>query len=148
MTIPPVDQSTNITNSQALIVRPSENPDLGVRRRYEELFLRTYSALHLGGKETLESRMIRKLSMSAPTHSAEEMGRRLSQYEKAHPFLEGLSQDQFASLLASATSISRGWGDILSLTVNGVPVIVKKICLTQEEMQHQKSTRNFFDLPS
>lgn len=148
MTIPSVDQNTNITNLQALIVRPSENPHLEVRRRYEELFLRTYSALHLGGKETLESRMIRKLSMSAPTHSAEEMGRRLSEYEKAHLCLEGLSQDQFASLLANANRISRGWGDILSLTVEGVPVIVKKICLTQEEMEHPKSTRNFFDLPS
>ncbi|NDE63889.1 MAG: hypothetical protein EB053_06000 [Chlamydiae bacterium] len=149
MTIPSVDQSTNITNSQALIVRPSENPHLEVRRRYEELFLRTYSALHLGGKETLESRMIRKLSMSAPTHSAEEMKSRLSQYEKAHRNLKGLSQDQFASLLADATTIRiGGLGDILSLDVEGVPVIVKKICLTQEEMEHPKSTRNFFDLPS
>ena len=87
-------------------------------------------------------------SMRVPTHSTEEMDRRLSQYEKANRYLKGLSQEQFTSLLASATPIRiGGWGDILSLTVEGVTVIVKKIRLTQEEMQHPKSTRNFFDLP-
>lgn len=140
------------TENSLVVYQPShssEKAHLEERRRCEELFLNTYKALHLGGKETLESRIIRTMSMSAPTHSAEEMERRLSQYEKANRYLKGLSQEQFASLLASATPIRiGGCGDILSLTVEGVPVIVKKIRLTQEEMQHPKSTRNFFDLPS
>jgi len=72
---------------------PSEKAHLEERRRCEELFLNTYKALHLGGKETLESRIIRTMSMSAPTHSAEEMERRLSQYEKANRYLKGLHKN-------------------------------------------------------
>jgi hypothetical protein len=145
---------TTISSSQerALVLyQPSHSAETGhleSNRRCEELFLNTYKALHLGGRETLESRIIRTMSMSVPTHSTEEMDRRLSQYEKANRYLKGLSQEQFASLLASATPIRiGGWGDILSLTIEGVTVIVKKIRLTQEEIQHPKSTRNFFDLP-
>lgn len=137
--------------SALVVYQPSHPAEIALlerRHRCEDLFLNTYKALHLGGRETLESRIIRAMSMRVPTHSTEEMDRRLSQYEKANRYLKGLSQEQFTSLLASATPIRiGGWGDILSLTVEGVTVIVKKIRLTQEEMQHPKSTRNFFDLP-
>lgn len=146
---------TTVSSSQERILalyQPShsaETDHLERKRHCEELFLNTYKALHLGGRETLESRIIRTMSMGAPTHSAEEMEKRLSQYEKANRYLKTLSQEQFSSLLASANPIRiGGWGDILSLTIEEVPVIVKKIRLTQEEMQHPKSTRNFFDLPS
>jgi hypothetical protein len=99
MTTPPVDPGSKVTHFQAIIVHPKAAcAHLERRRRCEELFLSTYKALHLGGKETLESRIIRTMSMSTPTHSAKEMERRLSQYEKANRYLKWLSQEQFASL--------------------------------------------------
>lgn len=119
-----------------------------MRSLEENKYLNTYKALHLGGKETLESRMIRSSIAIFPTHSKSETAQRLSNYNKINQHLSHLTNEQLSKLLASATPLGSGTGgDVLSMEVEGVPLFVKKIRLTTIEQQNPRSTLNLFELP-
>ncbi len=118
------------------------------RRALEGRYLNTYKALHLGGKETLESRMIRSAIAFCPTHSEEETAQRVSSYSKVTKYLNHLTNEQLSTLLATAKSLGTGTGgEVLSLEVEGVPLFVKKIRLTAIEQENPRSTQNLFELP-
>lgn len=142
----------SVGQQRALVIYQQRSPHemacLETKSCCEKLWLNTYKALHCGGKQTLESKLICTFRFNMPTHSAEEMKKRLHDYEKANHFLKKLPEKEFSALIENAKVVRNGgYGDILQLTVEGVPVIVKKIRLTYKEMQHPKSTRNFFSLP-
>ena len=119
-----------------------------VRSLEENRYLNTYKALHLGGKETLESRMVRSSIANCPTHSESETAQRLSNYNKVTQHLSHLSNEQLSKLLTAATPLGSGTGgDVLSMEVEGVPLFVKKIRLTTIEQQSPRSTLNLFELP-
>ncbi|MBA3602373.1 MAG: protein kinase family protein [Parachlamydiaceae bacterium] len=115
----------------------------------ENRYLSTYKALQLGGKETMESRMIRSAIAICPTHSEEETALRLFNYNKATQYLSHLTDENLSELLTTATPLGSGiGGEVLSMEVEGVPLFVKKIRLTPIEQQHLGSTLNLFELPS
>lgn len=114
----------------------------------EARFLNTYKALHLGGKETLESRMIQVAATHCPTHSSEETAQRLSNYGKVARHLSRLTDEQLSLLLTAAKPLqSRAGGETLSIQIDGVPLFVKKVRLSTIEQHHPRSTLNLFDLP-
>jgi serine/threonine protein kinase len=127
-------------------VRDSFSDDM--RSLVENQYLNTYKALHLGGKETLESRMIRSVIANCPTHSESETAQRLSNYNKVTLHLSRLTNEQLSKILAAATPLGSGTGgEVLSMEVEGVPLFVKKIRLTTIEQQNPRSTLNLFELP-
>lgn len=122
--------------------------DSASRKVLEGRYLNTYKALHLGGKETSESRMIRSAIAFCPTHSEKDMAQRLSNYSKVARCLSHLSNEQLSTLLKSAKSLGTGTGgEVLSIEVRGVPVFIKKIRLTDIERENPRSTQNLFELP-
>ena len=119
-----------------------------VRSIEEARYLNTYKALHLGGKETLESRMIQVAATHSPTHSNEEMAQRLSNYGRVARHLNRLTDEQLSLLLTTAKPLqSRPGGETLSIEVEGVPLFVKKVRLSVIEELYPRSTLNLFDLP-
>jgi len=122
--------------------------DSASRKALEGRYLNTYKALHLGGKETSESRMIRSAIAFCPTHSEKEMAQRLSNYSKAAKCLSRLTNEQLSILLKTAKSLGTGTGgEVLSIEVDGVPIFIKKIRLTDIERENPRSTQNLFELP-
>lgn len=122
--------------------------DSASRRALEGRYLNTYKALHLGGKETLESRVIRSAIAFCPTHSEKETAQRVSSYSKVTKYLSHLTNEQLSSLLTTAKSLGTGTGgEVLSIEVEGVPLFVKKIRLTAIEQENPRSTQNLFELP-
>jgi hypothetical protein len=118
------------------------------KRSLENQNLNTYKALHLGGEETLMSKIIRSVATRCPTHTEEETAQRLSNYDKASKFLGGLTDNQLSTLLSSAQHLGSGTGgEVLSLEVEGVKLFIKKIRLTAIEQQNPRSTQNHFELP-
>jgi hypothetical protein len=123
--------------------------DAASRKVLEEGYLSTHKALHLGGEETLESRMIRSAISTCQTHSDKEIAQRFSKYTKVAPFLNRLTDGQLSILLTTGKSLGSGTGgEVLSMEVRGVPLFVKKIRLTAIEQENPGSTQNLFDLPS
>ncbi len=127
-----------------------EQSSLHAQRRSQQAenrYLHTYKALHLGGKDTAESRLIRSVFICA-THSENETAERIFKYNKVTSYLSRLTNEQLSKLLTNAHFLSRGiGGDVVSMHVEGVPLIAKKIRLTAIEQQHPGSTRNLFELP-
>lgn len=125
-----------------------------VYRQAENQYLRTYQALHFGGEETAESRVIRSIATSSPapacpTHTDKEMAKRLSDYRKVAPTLENLSEEELAALLANATPLGKGCAATAFLAkAEGVELFIKKIPLTALEQRNPISTRNLFGLPA
>ncbi len=120
-----------------------------LEKRAERAYLDTYKAIHLGGRETLESRMVKRVATSCPTHSQEEMALRLSNYNRAVQHLSRLTDGEMMQLLSSAKHLGAKTGrEIYSVAVDGVPVFIKKIRLTAIEQQHPQSTANLFHLPT
>lgn len=118
------------------------------KKTLESRYLNTYKALNLGGKETLESGMVRSVIAFCPTHSEEEMTQRFSKYNTVTQYLSYSSNEHLSFLLTTAKPLGSGTGgEVLSIEVEGVPVFVKKIRLTAIEQQHPKSTENLFELP-
>lgn len=119
-----------------------------MRSLEENRYLNTYKALNLGGKETLESRMVRSAIAICPTHSESETTQRLSNYNKVTQHLSHLTNVQLSKLMTAATPLGSGTGgEVLSMEVEGVPLFVKKIRLTTIEQQNPRSTLNLFELP-
>ncbi|MCX6991424.1 MAG: protein kinase family protein [Chlamydiae bacterium] len=111
-------------------------------------YLETYKALHLGGRGTLESQMIRSFVTICPTHTEAEMAPRLSKYDIVSKHLSSLSDQELRDLLATAHPIGSGTGgEVLSIEVEGVTVFVKKIRLTAIEEANPSETSNLFKLP-
>lgn len=84
-----------------------------------------------------------------PTHSEEDMARRLSNYSKAANYLSRLTDEQLSILMKTAKSLGTGTGgEVLSIEVEGVPIFIKKIRLTDIERANPRSTQNLFELPT
>ncbi len=100
--------------STALVVynplRIPSTTDKASRKALEDQYLNTYKALHLGGKETLESRMIRSAFAFCPTHSEKETAQRLSNYSKVVKFLSHLTNEQLSILLTRAKPLGFRYG--------------------------------------
>jgi hypothetical protein len=72
---------------------------------------------------------------------------RLDSHRAVEAALAGLSDDEFSSRLAAATTLGTGIGGRTArLEVGGVPVFVKRIPLTARE--RHPSTANVFELPT
>jgi serine/threonine protein kinase len=85
---------------------------------------------------------------SVPTHTSEEMARRLAQYQKISKYIQSLSDVELQAILGDAVQLSVGiGGDVLKLELEGIPFVAKKIRLTREE-QDTRSTSNYFALPT
>lgn len=147
----------NTTSSTAIVTyKPreytSDSLDERVIRSYrnilESQYLNTYKALHLGGKDTTESRMIRFAATICPTHSDSEMSQRIDKYDMVTEHLTHLSDEQFSAFVKAANPVGSGiGGEVLLAEVAGIPVFIKKISLTTIEQQNPKSTANLFKLP-
>lgn len=74
---------------------------------------------------------------------------RLISYAKISNRLACLSDMQLEELLKTATVLSVGYGENVTLHVNGIPVFIKKIPLTDLERkpENRRSTANIFNLP-
>jgi hypothetical protein len=130
-------------------VEATRRADSASRKVLEDQYINTYKALHLGGKDTLESRMIRSAIAFCPTHDEKETAQRLSNYNKVAKYLSQLTNEQLSTLLTTAKSLGSGTGgEVMSIEMEGVPVFVKKIRLTAIEKENPRSTQNLFELPS
>jgi len=77
-----------------------------------------------------------------------ERPERIDNYDKVSKHLGSLTDSQLSDLLESATPLGSGiGGDVMKTEVEGVSVIIKKIALTDTELQNPGSTRNIFGLP-
>lgn len=159
---------SNITNSKCreiVLYEPKETSPSSLRKRadaayrrflekrcmgsLETRYLDTYKALHVGGKETLESRMIQFAAITYPTHSVEETVLRHANYNKITQFLSHLTNEELEILLTNAHVIGSGIGGVvLSTELEGITVFIKKIPLSTIEQQNSRSTSNLFKLPS
>jgi len=87
-----------------------------------------------------------------PKKSASAMSRenRLARYSTASNRLACLSDMQLNDLLKTATQLSVGYGENVALSVDGVPVFIKKVPLTDLELKPEniRSTANIFNLPT
>lgn len=74
---------------------------------------------------------------------------RATSYYNASSHLNLMSDIQLQGLLAQGTKLGSGYGDTLRIEVDGMPVFVKQIPLTDLERlpENMRSTRNIFDLP-
>jgi len=73
---------------------------------------------------------------------------RITLHSKISKFLTFLSDQELAALLNSAEHKNvKSWGKLSSLDIDGIKVFVKKIPLTNLELQKGLSTANVFDLP-
>ncbi len=123
--------------------------DNASRKAFEAQYLNTYKAVHLGGKETIESRMIGSAVAFYQTHTDKEITQRFSKYIKVATSLNHLNNQQLSALLTTGKSLGSGTGgEVLLIKVQGVPVFVKKIRLTAIEQENPKSTQNLFKLPA
>ena len=78
------------------------------------------------------------------------MEERSKVFQKLNPYLEKLDESDLRELLKSAESKNTTLGGTsFVIKVNGTPVFVKKIPLTEIEMlpKNKRSTRNIFNLP-
>lgn len=126
----------------------TKRTDSASRKVLEGRYLDTYKALHFGGQETPESRMIRSATALCPTHTEKEMDQRLSNYSKVAKYLSHLTNEQLSVLLKTAKTLGTGiGGEVLSIEVEGVPIFIKKIRLTDIEKENPRSTQNLFELP-
>lgn len=115
----------------------------------ENGYLNTYKALHLGGEDTQESRLIRTAITICPTSHEMDVSGRISTYNKISEHVSLLSEEEVSNLLATAKILGTGTGgDVLSMEIEGVPVFVKKIPMTDIEKKNPRSTANLFELPS
>lgn len=75
--------------------------------------------------------------------------KRLASYTIVANKLACMSDQQINDLLATVPEWNTGWGKTASITIDEVPVFVKKIPLTELEKQpaHLRSTANIFNLP-
>ena len=74
---------------------------------------------------------------------------RRAQYSIVSNRLACLSDKQLEELLKTATSLSLGYGENVTLKIEGIPVFVKKVPLTDLERKPENihSTANLFNLP-
>ena len=73
---------------------------------------------------------------------------RLQDHRKVSAALARLSDDDLAARVADAPVDSVGIGGATArIDVDGVPVFVKRIALTDRELMHPRSTANLFDVP-
>jgi hypothetical protein len=76
------------------------------------------------------------------------MKSRIDGYEKASRFLESLTEAELKEFLDRSTKLGSGTGgEVLSSNIDGLPVFIKKIRLTDLERRHFRSTENLFELP-
>jgi hypothetical protein len=73
---------------------------------------------------------------------------RRKNFNKLSSSLSKMSDESVLHLLDSADHINiKSWGKCSTLDIDGVPVFVKKIPLTDLQIQHDLTTVNIFDLP-
>lgn len=73
---------------------------------------------------------------------------RAVRYRRASKTLGSYADLDLQSLVSSAPTSSVGMGgDCRVLDIDGAPVFVKRIPLTDRELTHPRSTRNLFNLP-
>lgn len=73
---------------------------------------------------------------------------RLQDHRKVSATLARLSDDDLAARVAHAPTDSVGIGGAAArIDVDGVPVFIKRIALTDRELAHPRSTVNLFDVP-
>lgn len=74
---------------------------------------------------------------------------RRAQYSIVSNRLASLSDKQLEELLKTATSLSVGYGENVTLNIEGIPVFIKKVPLTDLERKPENihSTANLFNLP-
>lgn len=117
-------------------------------KRAEENYLNTYKALHLGGADTLMSKIIRSSALMCPTHTESETEQRLVSYRFISQYLKNLSSFELSNILKTANYVTRGkGGEIFRTELKGMNVIIKKIPCTEIERKNPKSTKNLFNLP-
>lgn len=121
-----------------------------LRYEKEKDYIATFKALHCGAEATTESKLVRSIATIFPTtHTEQEMKSRMDGYEKASRFLESLTDAELKEFLGGSTTIGSGTGgEVFSSNIDGLPVFIKKIRLTDLEKKHPRATENLFELPS
>jgi len=106
--------------------------------------------LGLQGCDRPKSSGSRKSITEAVLQDPMSHGNRLVRYSTVSNRLACLSDMQLNDLLKGATQLSVGYGENVTLSVDGVPVFIKKIPLTDLELRPEniRSTANIFHLPT
>lgn len=88
-------------------------------------------------------------TISSCANDERSLENRRAQYSIVSNQLACLSDKQLEELLKTATSLSVGYGENVTLKIEGIPVFVKKVPLTDLERKPENihSTANLFNLP-